>query len=182
MRAMLKQKTSFSDGDLEVIAADFQISKENTKEVLTLLQGCFDKSGRFQRKEFEKNIPEFLKYEKNIFEFLWHHLSEIDNRNDRVSYLNTLQLLISEMRNPGDAIMVLLADFIKAPLQVTFFDRNALILSNILLRKYNQELRNEIEITPEQVLLVKEGLDKDRVAAAAEQVKRYQDKFTRRST
>jgi len=177
MRAMLKQKTSFSDDDLESIAADFQISKENTKEVLALLQGCFDKSGRFQRKEFEKNIPEFLKYEKNIFEFLWHHLSEIDNRNDRVSYLNTLQLLISEMRNPGDAIMVLLADFIKPPLQVTFFDRNALILSIILLRKYNQELRNEIEITPEEVLMVKEGLDKDRVAAAAEQVKRYQENF-----
>jgi len=73
--------------------------------------------------------------------------------------------------------MVLLADFIKPPLQVTFFDRNALILSIILLRKYNQELRNEIEITPEEVLMVKEGLDKDRVAAAAEQVKRYQEKF-----
>jgi hypothetical protein len=118
-----------------------------------------------------------LKYDKNIFEFLWHHLSEINNRNDRVSYLNTLQLLISEMRNPGDAIMVLLADFIKAPLQVTFFDRNALILSTILLRKYNQELRNEIEITPEEVLLVRDGLDENRVIAATEQVERYKDKF-----
>jgi hypothetical protein len=177
MRTMLKQQTSFSDDDLEVIADDFQISKENVKEVLALLQGCFDKNGRFQRNEFKKNIPEFLKYEKNIFEFLWHHLSEIDNRNDRVSYLNTLQLLISEMQNPGDAITVLLADFIKAPIQVTFFDRNALILSSILLRKYNQELRNEIEITPEEVLMVREGLDQDRVATAAQQVDRYQDKF-----
>jgi hypothetical protein len=81
------------------------------------------------------------------------------------------------MKNPGDAITVLLADFIKAPIQVTFFDRNALILSSILLRKYNQELRNEIEITPEEVLMVREGLDQVRVATAAQQVDRYQDKF-----
>jgi hypothetical protein len=177
MRAMLRQEISFSDDDLEAIAADFQITEENAKKVLNLLKSCFDRSGRFKRKDFERNIPEFLKYEKNIFEFLWHHLSEINNRNDRVSYLNTLQLLISEMRNPGDAIMVLLADFIKAPLQVTFFDRNALILSTILLRKYNQELRNEIEITPEEVLLVRDGLDENRVIAATEQVERYKDKF-----
>ncbi len=177
MRAMLSRKTSFSENDLEAIAVDFQISKENARELLSLLQSCFDENGRFQRREFEKNIPEFLKYEKNIFGFFWHYLSEISNRNDRVSYLNTLQLLISEMRDPEDALRVLQVDFIKAPLQVTFFDRNALILSNILLRKYNQELRNEIEITPEEVLMVREGLDKDRVAAAAEQVDRYQDKF-----
>jgi hypothetical protein len=180
MRAMLSQQVRFSEGDLQAIAADFQISKENTKELLVLLQNCFDKSGRYQRREFEKNIPEFLKYEKNIFQFLWHYLSEINNRNDRVSYLNTLQLLISEMREPGDALMVLLADFIQAPMQVTFFDRNAMILSNILLRKYNQELRNEIEITPEEVLMVREGLDQERVAAAAEQVEKLKDKFNQK--
>ena len=72
---------------------------------------------------------------------------------------------------------VLLADFIKPPMQVTFFDRNALILSNILLRKYNQELRNEIEITPEEVLMVREGLAPDRVKVADEYVTTHQEKF-----
>ena len=94
-----------------------------------------------------------------------------------MSYLNSLQLLIAEMKDPKQALLVLLADFIKTPMQVTFFDRNALILSNILLRKYNQELRNEIEITPEEVLLVREGLDPDRVAVAVDLVTTHQDKF-----
>ena len=81
---------------------------------------------------------EFAKYERNIFQFLWHYLKLINNRHDRVSYLNSLQLLIAEMKDPKQALLVLLADFIKTPMQVSFFDRNALILCNILLRKYNQ--------------------------------------------
>jgi len=142
-----------------------------------LLQSSFDREGRFQRKVFENNLKEFAKYERNIFQFLWHYLKQINNRQDRVSYLNSLQLLIAEMKDPKQALLVLLADFIKTPMQVTFFDRNALILSNILLRKYNQELRNEIEITPEEVLMVREGLDAERVAMAVEQVTLQQEKF-----
>lgn len=177
MRDMLRENIVFDDNDLAIIAADFSISNEDAKVIIGLLRGCFDEGGRFLRKVFEKNIPEFIKHEKNIFQFLWHYMKEITNRLDRVSYLNTLQVLISEMKDPREALLVLLADLIKTPLQVTFFDRNAVILSTILLRKYNKELRNEIEITPEEVLLVRDGLDADRIDAAAELIFKQQEKF-----
>ena len=170
MRGLITRQVKF-------IAEDFAIKAEDAKELLKLLQGSFDKDGRFQRKAFESNLKEFAKYERNIFQFLWHYLKQINNRQDRVSYLNSLQLLIAEMKDPKQALLVLLADFIKTPMEVTFFDRNALILSNILLRKYNQELRNEIEITPEEVLLVREGLDQDRVTVAVDLVTTHQEKF-----
>ncbi|MHC4104282.1 MAG: hypothetical protein ACYSR9_05030, partial [Planctomycetota bacterium] len=177
MQNLLNKQVSFTDDDFAVIAEDFAITIEDAKELLILLQSSFDQDGHFQRKVFEINLKEFAKYERNIFQFLWHYLKQIDNRQDRVSYLNSLQLLIAEMKDPKQALLVLLADFIKTPMQVSFFDRNALILATILLRKYNQELRNEIEITPEEVLMVREGLDPDRVAVAVEQVSMHQEKF-----
>ncbi len=177
MRDILNKQVSFTDDDFTIISEDFAIRIEDAKELLKLLQSSFDKDERFQRKVFENNLKEFAKYERNIFQFLWHYLKQINNRQDRVSYLNSLQLLIAEMKDPKQALLVLLADFIVTPMQVTFFDRNGMILSNILLRKYNQELRNEIEITPEEVLMVREGLDPDRVAAVVEQVSMHQEKF-----
>jgi hypothetical protein len=177
VRGMLNKQVSFNEDDFARISEDFAINVEDAKELLGLLQSSFDQDGHFKRKVFESNLKEFAKYERNIFQFLWHYLKQIDTRQDRVSYLNSLQLLIAEMKDPKQALLVLLADFIKVPMRVSFFDRNALILANILLRKYNQELRNEIEITPEEVLMVKEGLDPDRVAAAVEQVTVHQEKF-----
>jgi hypothetical protein len=177
VRGMLNKQVSFNEDDFARISEDFAINVEDAKELLGLLQSSFDQDGHFKRKVFESNLKEFAKYERNIFQFLWHYLKQIDTRQDRVSYLNSLQLLIAEMKDPKQALLVLLADFIIVPMRVSFFDRNALILANILLRKYNQELRNEIEITPEEVLMVKEGLDPDRVAAAVEQVTVHQEKF-----
>jgi hypothetical protein len=177
MRELLGRKVRFTDEDFAFIAEDFAIKVEDAKELLKLLLSSFDKDGRFQRKEFEGHLKDFARYERNIFQFLWHYLKQINNRQDRVSYLNSLQLLIAEMKDPKQALLVLMADFIKTPMEVTFFDRNSLILANILLRKYNQELRNEIEITPEEVLLVREGLDPDRVAMAVDMVTTHQDKF-----
>jgi len=177
MRDMLNKQASFVEEDFTIIAEDFAIAQEDARELIKLLQGSFDADGRFQRKVFENNLKEFARYERNIFQFLWHNLKQINNRQDRVSYLNSLQLLIAEMKDPKQALLVLLADLIKTPMQITFFDRNALILANILLRKYNQELRNEIEITPEEVLMVREGLDPDRVALAVQHVTMQQEKF-----
>ena len=177
MRDMLSGQVSFNDEDYAIIVKDFSIPIEGAQKLLGLLQSCFDRNGHFLRKVFEGNIHEFVIHEKNIFQFLWHYLKQIDNRQDRVAYLNTLQMLISEMNDPAEALLVLLADFIKTPMQVTFFDRNSLILCNILLRKYNQELRNEIEITPEEVLMVRAGLDRERVSAALDQVNVHQEKF-----
>jgi len=177
MENLLDTQVEFTEEDYATIAEDFAISNEDAQKLCKLLQKSFDQNGHFQRKNFENNLKEFAKYERNIFQFLWHYLKQIKNRGDRVSYLNSLQLLISEMKDSKQALLVLLADFIKTPMQVTFFDRNAMILCNILLRKYNQELHNEIEITPEEVLRVREGLDPERVAVSVEQVTRHQEKF-----
>jgi len=177
MRNMLHQNIIFADQDYGILAKDFGISMEGSRQLITLLRGCFDSKGCFLRKVFEKNIPEFLKYEKNIFQFLWHYLKEIMNRNDRVPYLNSLQLLIAQMQRPQEAIKLLLADFISSPLQVTFFDRNAMILANILVRKYNKELRNDVEITPEEVLLVRDGLDNERIRVAATYIAEHKELY-----
>jgi len=177
MRNMLHQNIIFCNQDYGIIAKDFGISIEGSRQLIILLRECFDSNGRFLRNVFEKNIPEFLKYEKNIFQFLRHYLKELMNRNDRVSYLNSLQLLIAQMQQPQEAIKLLLADFISCPLQVTFFDRNAFILANILIRKYNKELRNDVEITPEEVLLVRDGLDNERIRVAAAYIAKHKDLF-----
>ncbi|MBW2467238.1 MAG: hypothetical protein JRF02_08055, partial [Deltaproteobacteria bacterium] len=110
MQNLLDRKVKFTEDDFGIIAEDFAISIEDAKKLYTLLQSSFDQEGHFQRKVFEKNLKEFAKYERNIFQFLWHYLKLINNRNDRVSYLNSLQLLIAEMKDLKQALLVLLAD------------------------------------------------------------------------
>ena len=48
-------------------------------------------------------------------------------------------------------------DFCRKPSLATFMDRNALILSSVILCKYNKELHNDIELTPEEVHPVRDG-------------------------
>ena len=163
---MLHEPIDFDSQDLNVIARDFNISAKEAEHLITLMKQCFTGEGRFERRTFEKHIPNFLKYEKKIFGFLWYYLKEIRFREDRVSYLNSLQLLIAEMTQPRLALKCLLMDFIHSPRTVSFSDRNALILTNILLRKYNKELNNFIENTPEEVLLVQEGLNREMTESA----------------
>ena len=59
-----------------------------------------------------------------------------------------------------------MGDFLEEPDAVHFSDRNALMLANLLLRRYNKELDIDIEITPEEVFLVKEGLNREAATAA----------------
>jgi hypothetical protein len=57
------------------------------------------------------------------------------------------------------ASKILLSDFILDPTGVSFPDRNAMMLTIQFLRTYNKEINVDIEITPEEVLLVKIGID-----------------------
>lgn len=161
IRNIMRGGDDFSDADYAALARDFSISVKDARGIVGLLQECFDSDGHFIRKSFERNIPQFVQYERKIFEFMWHYLKETFHRNDRVAFLNSLQLLISEMKQPKKAISTLMTDFLKIPAAIGFSDRNALMLSNLLIRKYNKELNLDIEITPEEVLLVKEGVDKE---------------------
>ena len=177
MKAMIFQNVDFDDQDYETIGKDFDITPQNAKELIQLLKGCFDLQGRFFKTGFERNIPEFEKHERKIFEFLWHYLKETPHRADRVAFLNSLQLLIARMKKPQKAIQTLIQDFLKNPSEINFSDRNAVMLANILVRKYNKELMHDIEITPEEVLLVEEGLDRDVTHTASKLIDENEENF-----
>ena len=177
IREMVQTPVDFDNQDYETIARDFDISIEEAKAFLTLLKGCFDPSGNFVRASFEKNIPHMAKYGVKVFGFLWHYLKETFLRKDRVAFLNSLQSLISEMQQSPAALTLLLEDFYRKPHEVAFSDRNALILANVLLRKYNKEIHNDIEVTPEEVLLVREGLSPEARNAAGDAINGQTDAF-----
>jgi len=150
------------------VASNYGIAVRDANRVVEIINGCFDIHGRFIRNAFERNIPELARFEKKIFEFLWHNLKNVMNRNDRVAFLNSLQMLVIKTGQPIKAITVLLTDIYNSPSTVSISDRNALVLSILLLRKYNKERDIDIEMTPEEVILVKDGLDKDVVKAASD--------------
>lgn len=150
------------------VASNYGIAVRDAKRVVEILNDCFDIQGRFIRSAFERNIPELARFEKKIFDFLWNNLKNTLNRNDRVAFLNSLQMLVTKTGRPQKAMTVLLADIYNSSSSVSFSDRNALVLSNLLLRKYNKERDIDIEMTPEEVILVKDGLDKDVVKAASD--------------
>ncbi|MEZ4528529.1 MAG: hypothetical protein R2941_21655 [Desulfobacterales bacterium] len=158
----------FDVQDYEVLARDFSVSATDAKFLVTLLKTCFSKEGRFIRSAFESHIPAFAKYEKKIFRFLWHYLKETPSRNDRVAFLNSMQLLIARMRQPGIALKMLLSDVLDNADTVSFSDRNALMLSNLLIREYYREMNSDIEMTPEEVLQTQNGLNPEAAKAAAE--------------
>jgi hypothetical protein len=153
----------FSSEDYSVIAKNFKITKLEAAHLIDLLRACFDDSGRFRRAFFERNIPEFVQYESKVFEFLWHYLKELATRLDRVSFLNSLQLLVARLKRPEDALKILLLDIFGRASAVNFSDRNGLILATILLRYKNREERSNVELTPEEVLLVRSGLNANMV-------------------
>jgi hypothetical protein len=159
MCQMVKHPVDLDQRDYEIIAEDYGITIEEAKALVGLLKGCFDENGRFLRPAFERSIPAFARYETKIFGFLWQYLQEIQRREDRVAFLNTFQVLIDRMQQRVSALKSVLRDFLRTSGDVSFTDRNALILANLLIRRYNKELRMDIEISPEEVLRVRDGLD-----------------------
>ena len=177
IKDMAHAPVDFDAQDYEAVARDFDISVEEAKAFLELLKGCFDGAGNFLRNGLEKNIPHMAKYGVKIFDFLWHYLRKTLSRKDRVAFLNFLQTLISKMHQTPAALTLLLEDFCSTPHEVLFSDRNSIILANVLLRKYNKEIHNDIEITPEEVLLVREGLSPEAVKAAGDVIDNLTDAF-----
>lgn len=167
MKSLLRHADVFDDRDYEVVARDFGVSPTDAAELVGLLTGCFDSEGHFLRQAFEKSIPAFCRHEKRVFGFLWYYLKEHVAKEDRIGLLNALALLANRIRNPEDALKVLLEGYLSDGRRVYFSDRNALILANILVRKFNKELLKEIRMTPEEVLRVKDGLDRPSADFAA---------------
>jgi hypothetical protein len=176
-KILLSAEKKFTPQDFESIAEDFDISSQVAEEIIRLIKSCYDAQGNFSKPAFEKNVPAFARYEKKVFEILWEFLKEIPRRSDRLPFLNSLQLLVREIKKPIQAIKVLLADFIRYSSSVSFPDRNAMMLIIQFLRNYNKEINMDIEITPEEVLLVQEGLDKTVVNYVSWKVDGEQKRF-----
>ena len=98
---------------------------------------------------------------------MWHFLKITPERKDRVAFLNSLQLLISKMKHPDRALKVLLNDICQDLENISYSERNAFMLANLLVRTYNQELWLDVEITPEEVLDVRNGINRKAADTAA---------------
>jgi ferritin len=177
MKAMPRLSETFNSDDYKTIARDFGITSLEAQELTDLLRACFDKKGHFARSTFEANLSAFCKHEKHVFEFLWTYLKEHLHKEDRIALLNALQALIDRMRQPKKAIQVLLTGFLAEPEVVSFPDRNALMLTTVLLRKFNKELTQDTDQTPEEVLFVVEGLDDEAAGFAREMLDRERERL-----
>ncbi|MBW1846743.1 MAG: hypothetical protein JRJ27_06290, partial [Deltaproteobacteria bacterium] len=122
-------------------------SDQGADDIVTPFKRCFDSKGHFHKGSFEKNIPALARHGDQIFEFIWQYLKGAMSRNDRLALLNSLYLLVNKINQSEKAV--------------------GLMLASLVIRKYNKELNREIELTPEEVFLVKEGLIDSAVKAAS---------------
>jgi hypothetical protein len=175
VREINNQDVHFDAVDYSVIAKNCQVTAGQAEHLVELLKECFSQNGRFRRSSFEKNVPEFLRYEENVFEFLWYYMKELGLKEDRIAFLNSIQLLVGQLKKPEKALKIILGDIFSPTSAGRFSDRNGLILAILLLRSYNQEAKSNIELTPEEVLYVWEGLDKEMVGVAREFFRQNQE-------
>jgi hypothetical protein len=177
MRNMAQRGISFDAYDYKIIAKDFRISVNEAEELIDLFKSCFDDQGCFIRVTFERNTPELAKYGNKVFMFLWQYLKVMLQREDRIAFLNALQLLVVRLKEPEGILSALLSDFFDDPTTVTFSDQCALVLLTLFASKHDKEFRKYIEITPEEVLKISKGLDTKMVAAASKLIDSNHEKF-----
>lgn len=170
IRQMTRQAVTLTDEDIETLAADLNVEKTQAKDICAGLQRCFTTSGRFVRRAFEESVPVFAPHGVKIFEFLRRFMDDLPMRDDRVALLNAMQYLIGKIADRRGALRSLLEDFASHTQGVRYSDRNTLLLASIMLRSYNKEQSANIEVTPEEVLLVRKGLDPDALAWVREAV------------
>jgi hypothetical protein len=176
-RPDFRPDAEFTAQDVDRLSEAFNIPNQEAEAITKLFKQCFDRQGNFQRALFDKNVPEFARYPKRIFDIMWAFLRETPRRSNRLPFLNSLQLLLIEIQQPKQAIKTLISDFILNSGEVTYPDRNAMMLAIQFLRTYNKELNMDIEITPEEVLRVQVGLDKSVAHYAEWKVNAEQKKF-----
>lgn len=150
----------FSSNDYETLADSFNIDAKEAKEIAGSLKNCVNERGHFVRMEFEKNVSDFSQHKKTVFPIVWQFLKNFGEEKNCFSFLNALQVLVQDLKQPIDAIKILLADFCLEPKKPTFQDRMAMMLCNQYIRTYNKEQQLDIEITPEEVLLVQDGVNR----------------------
>lgn len=152
---------NFDFSHMADLAAGFGLSEKEAHHILGILKDCFSIRGSFIRPTFEGRINLMTEFGNAIFEILWCFLKETPRRQDRLDFLNALQLLMAKLNNPKRAIQFLLADICQNPSEVGFTDRNAFSLANILLHQENKELYVDINRTPESVLTLRRRINKE---------------------
>ena len=176
MTQMVHRVIDFDNQDYETLAVDFRVSVDEAKTLVKMLKSCFDSQGNFSKSTFGRIIPDLERYERRIFDFLWHNLKESLHQNDRTAFLDSLQLLVDRLKQPQNSISVLLEDLYQNSSVIRFADRKAFMLGNRLVRSYSQEIIS-YQITPEDVLLTDAGLDRKITSYAAWKIDNNQDKF-----
>ncbi len=177
LQNLAERGISFDEHDYKVIAKDFAISTDEARELVETFQGCFDDDGLFLRDAFSRNVSQFAKYKKKIFEFLWHYLKQMSRREDRMALFNSLHMLIPHLKQPRNILKVLISDFSKDPESVAVSDRSVLVLITLLLTNYNKEPGKDIEITPEEVIGISEGQDTKLIAGVSKLIDGNQETF-----
>ena len=176
MTQMVHQAIAFEKQDYETLAKDFKVSVAEAKTLIKMLKSCFDSQGNFSKSTFGRIIPDLERYERRIFDFLWHNLKESLHQNDRIAFLDSLQLLVDRLKQPQNSISVLLEDLYQNSSVIRFADRKAFMLGNRIVRSYSQEIVS-YQITPEDVLLADTEVDPKVASYAAWKIDKNQDKF-----
>jgi hypothetical protein len=176
MTQMVHQSTQFEVEDYETLAEDFKVSLDQAKALVKMLKSCFDSQGKFSKSTFARIIPDLERYERRIFDFLWHNLKESLHQNDRTAFLDSLQLLVDRLKQPQNSLSVLLEDLYQNSEVVRFADRKAFMLGNRLVRSFSQEIVS-YNITPEDVLLTTAEVDPKITRYAAWKIDKNRDKF-----
>ena len=166
----------FKDRDYDILAKDFRISREDALALVDKLKGCFAEGGRFRKKGFHEAFDHFKQYEQKIFGFLWHHMKDAILPADRVVFLNALQELTSQMKQPKRAFKILLEDICADPEMVQFSDNKALMLANLIVHRPDKSLA-DYEITPEDIVLNHQNLDSMVVQYASWRIDKEREQF-----
>jgi hypothetical protein len=152
-----------TEENLKPVSHACQLPVKEIERILFLTRNGFGEQRNFIRSVFEMSLGELACHGSRAFEFSWCVLKGIEGRSNRIAFLNALQYLISRMQSSRAALRLILADFCRLPNRVMLSDRNTMMMANVLLRTYNKEFDVEVEMTPEEVLNVRNGLDKDLV-------------------
>jgi hypothetical protein len=176
MVGMVHRPIEFTPRDYKILAKDFRINTEDAVALVEKLKGCFAEGGRFKKQGFRSAFDHFMQYEQKIFGFLWHHMKDAIMPEDRVLFLNALQELTSQMKQPKRALKILLEDICMDPEKVQFSDNKAVMLVNLIVHRPDKSLA-DYEITPEDIVLNKHSLDRMVVQYASWRIDKEREQF-----
>lgn len=176
MVGMVNKPINFSEEDYRILAKDFKIEIQDAHALVDKLKSCFNDEGRFKKSGFADAISHFQKYEQKIFHFLWHHMKDVVQPQDRTAFLNALQGLTTQMNQPKKAFKILLEDLCEDPDVVQHSDNKAIMLSNLIL--HSDKSLTDYDMTPEDIVLSRHRVDPEVMQYAAWRIEKDHEAFS----